>query len=288
MTSVFYAWICMDNFCLCKKERSKKIFFSEESGKKESFFDLYGKASRYPVNKLCFFKKYVNIFTMKEIFTRYGISLTEEKLTLFNRFYLFLTEENEKYNLTAVTEKSEVYEKHFVDSLLCVDKLYGKTLLDVGSGCGMPGIPLAIAREDMNITLLESTGKKCAFLEKAAALLGLKNVSVVNARAEDAAKGALREKFDVVTARGVARMNTLAEYCLPFVKVGGTFVAFKAQAEEELAEAKKALEILGGKVDFIVKKKLGEAERQMIFVKKVNPTPAKYPRGNGKERKCPL
>ena len=225
---------------------------------------------------------------MKEIFARYGISLSEEKQALFERFYTFLTQENEKYNLTAVTEESEVYEKHFVDSLLCVDKLCGKTLLDVGSGCGMLGIPLAIAREDLSVTLLEATGKKCSFLQNAVSLLGLKNVNVVNARAEDASKGAMREKFDIVTARGVARMNTLAEYCLPFVKTGGFFVAFKAKAEEELKEAQNAFSVLGGKTEYIVNKNLGGAERQMIFVKKSALTPAKYPRGNGKERKCPL
>lgn len=125
-------------------------------------------------------------------------------------------------------------------------------------------------------------------MKSAAALLDLKNVKVINGRAEELAKGEMRESFDIVTARGVARMNTLAEYCLPFVKKGGVFVAFKADAEEEVKEAASALKILGGEVEYTVKKQLGEAKREMIFVRKTGATPPKYPRGNGKERKCPL
>ena len=225
---------------------------------------------------------------MKELFGKYGISLTDAQAEKFAKFYAFLTSENKKYNLTAITTEEEVYEKHFIDSLLWGDKLCGKTLLDVGSGGGMPAVPLAVVKEDISFTLLEATGKKCNFLKSAAALLDLKNVKVINGRAEELAKGEMRESFDIVTARGVARMNTLAEYCLPFVKKGGVFVAFKADAEEEVKEAASALKILGGEVEYTVKKQLGEAKREMIFVRKTGATPPKYPRGNGKERKCPL
>lgn len=225
---------------------------------------------------------------MKTVFETYGIFLSGEKRERLARFYAFLKEENEKYNLTAVTEEKEVYLKHFVDSLFIVDKLEGKTLLDVGSGGGMPAIPLAVAREDLSFTLLEATGKKCEFLKRAARLLDLKNVTVINGRAEELGKGEMRESFDLVTARAVARLNTLAEYCLPFVKVGGMFVAYKGDAEEEIQEAEHALKTLGGCIKEQAEFLLEGAKRTIIFIKKEKPTPAAYPRGRGKERKNPL
>ncbi|PWM73608.1 MAG: 16S rRNA (guanine(527)-N(7))-methyltransferase RsmG [Bacillota bacterium] len=225
---------------------------------------------------------------MDKIFFRYGIQLTDAQKEKFFAFFRYLTEENEKYNLTAVTDMEEVYCKHFVDSLLIVDMLKGGKLLDVGSGGGMPALPLAVVREDISFTLLEATGKKCEFLKSAANLLGLKNVTVVNGRAEELAKGEMRESFDTVTARAVARLNTLAEYCLPFVKVGGTFVAYKGDADEEVKEALSAIKILGGGVKETKNYLLEGAKRTAVFIEKRTPTPAAYPRGRGKERKNPL
>ena len=223
-----------------------------------------------------------------EMFKRMGTFKRAEKEELLERFFAFLSQENEKYNLTAVTDREEVYCKHFADSLLVVDKLKSGTLLDVGSGGGMPAVPLAVAREDISFTLLEATGKKCEFLKRAISLLGLRNAAVVNGRAEELAKGEMREKFDTVTARAVARLNTLSEYCLPFVKVGGTFVAYKGNAEEEIKEAERAISLLGGRLKESCAFSLGGAKRTVLFIGKERPTPAQYPRGRGKERKNPL
>lgn len=238
--------------------------------------------------KLCNFKSYVKILPMESMLKKYGVCLSAEKEELLERFFAFLSQENEKYNLTAVTDREEVYCKHFADSLLVVDKLKSGTLLDVGSGGGMPAIPLAVAREDISFTLLEATGKKCEFLKQAISLLGLKNAVVVNGRAEELAKREMREKFDTVTARAVARLNTLSEYCLPFVKVGGTFVAYKGNAEEEIKEAERAVSLLGGRLKESCAFSLGGAKRTVLFIGKERPTPAQYPRGRGKERKNPL
>ena len=144
-------------------------------------------------------------------------------------------------------------------------------------------------KEDLSLTMLEATGKKCEFLKTVARELGLENVTVLNDRAEILAKNAnFRENFDVCTARAVARLNTLLEYCLPFVKVGGTFVSYKGDAFEEVKEAENAVKILGGKVKEVYEYTLEDAKRALITIEKVKNTPPKYPRGNGKERKNPL
>lgn len=225
---------------------------------------------------------------MDEILDAYKIALNRVQKDKLRRFFLFLKEENAKYNLTALTEERDVYCKHFADSLLIVDMLKSGKLLDVGSGGGMPAIPLAVAREDISFTLLEATGKKCAFLRAAASLLDLKNVTVLQGRAEENAKGALRESFDTVTARAVARLDTLAEYCLPFVKKGGVFVAYKGDAAEEIKKAENAVKILGGRFKKTENFLLEGAKREIVFIEKIENTPAAYPRGKGKERKNPL
>ena len=218
------------------------------------------------------------------------INLIKEKAEKFDAFYSLLKEENEKYNLTAITEKEEVYLKHFIDSLKAVDK-FGKlsTVIEIGSGAGFPSIPLMIVREDLKFTLLESSNKKCNFLLKAKKLLGL-NCEIVCGRAEEyALKKEFREVFDFSTARAVARLNTLCEYSLPFVKVGGKFIAYKGDADEELKEAENAIELLGGKVVSADKYFLGEdMKREIIEIEKVKKTPPIYPRGRGLERKNPL
>lgn len=226
---------------------------------------------------------------MKNLFESYNISVNEEQLESFEKYYSILIEYNKMFNLTTITDREEVYKKHFVDSVINVDKLVGDKLIDVGSGGGFPAIPIKIMRSDIDVTLLEATGKKCEFLKAVIKELNLTNARVINGRAEDYAKNIeYREKFDICTARAVARLNTLTEYCLPFVKLGGSFVAFKANASEELQEGLKAINILGGKVDKVYEYQLEDANRTLIYVNKVKNTPPKYPRGQGKERKSPL
>lgn len=226
---------------------------------------------------------------MKDLFKLYGIELTEKQLNRFEKYYDLLIEYNSKFNITAITDREEVIHKHFVDSVLGVDKVCGKTVIDVGSGGGFPALPIKIMKEEISLTLLEATGKKCEFLKTVVSELGLSEVTVINDRAETLAKNpSYREKFDCCTARAVARLNTLSEYCMPFVKVGGTFLAFKGDVEEELKEAERAIKILGGKVEEDYRYTLGDAKRALVSVKKIKNTEIKYPRGNGKERKNPL
>lgn len=226
---------------------------------------------------------------MEKFFVENDINIDENKVDKFRKYYETLIFYNNKFNITAITEKEEVYKKHFVDSVLGEKYIKGKSLLDVGSGGGFPAIPLKIVKDDISLTMLEATGKKCEFLSAVKEELSLENVSVINGRAEDfAKKDGFRENFDCVTARAVARLNILAEYCLPFVKVGGRFVSYKGDAEEELKEAKNAINILGGKIVEIKNYELYGAKRTIIVIEKVKNTDIKYPRSNGAIRKKPL
>ena len=225
---------------------------------------------------------------MRELFGKYNINVGERQEKLFEKYYEMLVLYNSRFNLTAITGKEDVFIKHFIDSLLCVDKLKSGKLADIGSGGGFPALPVKIMRDDIDVTLIEATGKKCEFLREVISELNLRGAKVINARAEEAAKSELRESFDMCTARAVARLNTLSEYCLPFVKVGGEFVAFKGNAAEEVKEAENAFKILGGKLERTEKYSLDGAERTVVFVKKIRSTDKKYPRGKGKERKNPL
>ena len=226
---------------------------------------------------------------MRKIFSDYKIKLSDEQLKKFEVYYDLLVFYNGKFNITAITEKEDVYLKHFVDSVLGVEKICGKTLIDVGSGGGFPAIPIKIMREDTRLTMLEATGKKCDFLNTVVKELKLENVEVINSRAEDKAKDPLfRESFDCCSARAVARLNTLCEYCMPFVKIGGTFVAYKGDAEEEIKEANSAIKTLGGRLVDAFFYELGGAKRTLVSIEKIIATDKKYPRGNGKERKNPL
>lgn len=226
---------------------------------------------------------------MKNLFKNYNIEIDEEILKKFDLYYRLLIEYNEKFNITAITNKEDIYKKHFIDSLLFVNKLTSGKYIDIGSGGGFPALPICIIRDDINYTLLEATGKKCEFLNVVIEKLNLKNAKVINGRAEDLAKDInFREKFDCCSARAVARFNTLCEYCMPFVKIGGKFYAFKGECEEELQEGQNAVKILGGKIEEVIKTNLEEAKRSLIIVEKIEKTEKKYPRGNGKERKNPL
>ncbi len=227
---------------------------------------------------------------MKNLFLENGINISDKKYELFEKYYEILVSYNQKVNVTAITEKKDVFVKHFIDSILSTDKLIGENLLDVGSGGGFPAIPIKIIRDDISVTMLEATNKKCEFLRLVISELGLKNINVICGRAEDLAKNAdYREKFDITTARAVARLNTLLEYVLPFNKVGGNFYAFKSLlVEEEIKESQNALKILGGKISEVVNYDLYENKRSIVIINKEKSTPIKYPRGNGKERKNPL
>lgn len=212
---------------------------------------------------------------------------TGEKFALF---YAMLTAYNEKFNLTRITDREDCNKKHFLDSL-SGEKYFpqGANCAEVGSGGGFPSVPLLIVRGDLRFTLLESSHKKCDFLCEVVEKLGLR-ARVYALRAEDAGrKEAFREAFDVCTARAVARLATLAEYCAPLIRVGGRFVAYKGRAEEELAEAAEAFDVLGlrlrEKETFALE---GGDVRTLLFAEKVKSTPAKYPRGKGKERSDPL
>ena len=228
---------------------------------------------------------------MEKLFLSYGIKVSNEQLLSFEKYYQLLIHYNSMFNLTAITEREEVYKKHFVDSIINVDKLVGEKLIDVGSGGGFPALPIKIMRPELKVTLLEATGKKCEFLKAVVKELNLKDVTVLNGRAEDFAKKIeYRENFDICTARAVARLNTLCEYCMPFVKVGGNFVSFKGNADEEIKEAENAVKVLGGRYGEIKNYTLPfeEGKRTVIKIEKINNTPSLYPRGNGKERKNPL
>ncbi|MBQ4049304.1 MAG: 16S rRNA (guanine(527)-N(7))-methyltransferase RsmG [Clostridia bacterium] len=202
---------------------------------------------------------------------------------IYEKYYEFLTEWNEKINLTTITQKDEVYKKHFLDSILIKDEFKsGARVLDIGSGAGFPAVPLKIEREDLNFTLIDSVGKKVDFLNNLIAHLELKNIVAIKSRIEEHKVF----DYDYVTSRAVAPLCVLVEYCLPFLKEGGVMVAYKSvNCDEELQEAKKAIELLGGKVDKIEEKSLDEeTKRRFIFIKKIKPSPKGYPRGQNKPR----
>lgn len=225
--------------------------------------------------------------------TEAGLELSEKQLQQFNKYYEMLIETNKVMNLTAITEPEDVAVKHMIDSLLAFDKSFAnKTLADVGTGAGFPGIPLKIYCPSLKVTLIDSLGKRLKFLENVISELELENISCEHSRAEDAGKNKkFREKFDLVTARAVARLSVLSEYCLPLVKTGGMFIALKgSKYAEEIIEGEQALKILGGKLLSSDEVKLPGLDdgRAIIKIKKIKSTPAAYPRKAGTPDKQPL
>lgn len=220
-----------------------------------------------------------------------ALPVDEDMAARMERFWTYLKEINQSMNLTAVTSDEEAVERHFIDSLTPVAQGLmpaGARLLDLGSGAGFPGIPLAIARPDMDITLMDSLGKRVNFLNEAARRVDLR-VKAVHARAEEAARGDMRESFDIVTARAVARLGVLCELALPFVKVGGALIAYKGPAAaEELAEAENAMRRLGGGAARIVPCGLPGRDAQLVVVRKLAPTPRSFPRRPGEAARKPL
>ena len=226
---------------------------------------------------------------MKGIFNKYGIILDEEKLNKFELYYELLIKYNEMFNITAITEKEEVYKKHFTDSLLGREFIKGNSVIDIGAGGGFPSIPLKILNEDKSFILVDATEKKCEFLREVILKLDLKNTEVICGRAEELGKNIkYREKFDVCVSRAVARLNILCEYCIPFIKVGGSFVAYKGDAESEISEAENAIKALGCKIEKIENLSLKNKKRTIVEIKKIKNTESKYPRANGRIRKNPL
>lgn len=224
-----------------------------------------------------------------------GIFLTEAQTAQFNRYYELLVEWNEKMNLTAITEKKEVYLKHFYDSLALARQIgpdKKMALCDVGAGAGFPSIPLKIAYPEIEVTIVDSLNKRIRFLTELTKELGLTGVTLYHDRAEIfGQRPEIRAQFDVVTARAVARLNVLSELCLPLVKKGGRFIALKAaQSDEEVAEAQAAISLLGGKLTEEVALNLPVTgdERHLVVITKTKETPKKYPRKPGTPNKQPL
>ena len=211
----------------------------------------------------------------------------------FDRYAEMLVEWNEKINLTAITAPDDIVIKHFVDSLLLLkayDVPQNASMIDVGTGAGFPSVPVAMARNDIKLTLMDSLNKRINFLMELTNALGV-DAACVHARAEEfGQKPEYREQFDVACARAVAHLRELSEYCLPFVRVGGAFVALKSVGlEQELEEANAAIGLLGGKVEDICRFTQPDgAERAIAVIRKIRPTPKKFPRPYGKIKKNPL
>ncbi len=218
-----------------------------------------------------------------------GIAINEQQAGQFVKLCDFMVEYNESVNLTSITEFSEVVVKHFVDSVLpftMVDIPEGSSFIDVGTGAGFPALPLLIFRPDLRGTLCDSLNKRCVYLEKACSLVGIK-AEIIHARSEELGRKN-RECFDFATARAVAAMPVLSEYCIPFVKVGGRFIALKS-VNENISEARSAISKLGGEIELIRDYNIPNGDaRRLAVIKKISQTPTKYPRNSGNIQKKPL
>ena len=224
-----------------------------------------------------------------------GIELSEETLKAFGIYKKMILDWNQRINLTTITDPVEMDIKHFADSIspILSGKLEGHMkLIDIGTGAGFPGIPLKLWNGDLDVTLMDSLNKRIVFLNEVVAALGLDDIRAVHGRAEELAlKSEYREKYDICISRAVASLDTLSEYCMPFVKLGGYFIAMKGpSASDEVKLASKAVEILGGRIEDIKAIALPDTELEhvLVIIKKEKSTPAKYPRGGGKPRKAPL
>ena len=225
------------------------------------------------------------------------LSLTDEQKNSFFIFYKDLIEKNKVMNLTSITEENDVILKHFADSValgLAIKDLREKKLktLDLGTGAGFPGIPLAIAYPEMELTLADSLNKRILFIKEETEKLGLRNIHAVHGRAEDLARNPeFREKFDLCVSRAVANLSTLAEYCIPFIHNNGFFIPYKSgNVEEEIRQSEKALKVLKGKLEEIYRYTLPEdaGERTLVLIRKDGETPKKYPRKAGLPSKEPI
>lgn len=226
-----------------------------------------------------------------------GITFSDRQIEQFFQYYQLLIEWNRVMNLTAITEMEDVVTKHFIDSLSLVhginmDDHLNRYMIDVGSGAGFPGIPLKICFSSLRVTLLDSLNKRIQFLQTVIHDLELDDIAAIHGRSEDFGRNIqYREKYDYCVSRAVANMSTLSEYCIPFVKCGGYFIAYKSgNIDEELKQSEHAIDILGGKIDRIIKFQLSNTDlsRSMVMIKKTKHTLNKYPRKAGVPSKSPL
>lgn len=237
---------------------------------------------------------------LKNYAEQFHITLTDTQLNQFEIYYKMLVEKNKVMNLTAITEKNDVILKHFVDSLAVYPSVsacqnWNKEsvrLIDIGTGAGFPGIPLKIAFPNLQVTLFDSLNKRILFLNEVISELGLMNISAIHGRAEEGGrKKELREQFDFAVSRAVANLSTLSEYCLPFVKINGSFIAYKsADISEELENAGNAIRLLGGRMTDVYSITLPDSDikRSFISIQKIKATPKTYPRKPGTASKNPL
>lgn len=224
-----------------------------------------------------------------------GVELSDAQVQAFERYYDLVVEGNQRFNLTALTEREEVFRKHFLDSLSCAqafEDTFPERVVDVGAGAGFPGLPLKILKPEMNLTLIEANVKKARFLGSVVEELGLEGVEILSLRAESVGQDdEHRERYDLAVARAVAPLAVLVEYLLPLVRIGANALAQKgSRAHQEVRAAEKAVQLLGGRVKEVkpVTVMGMEEERHLITIEKIAPTPAKYPRKEGIPKKRPL
>lgn len=231
----------------------------------------------------------------QEDLKEWNIKLTDEQIGQFLRYYELLVEWNQSINLTAITDYQDVMKKHFIDSISLIRAydVYQKcTVIDVGTGAGFPGLALKIAYPQLDVTLLDSLNKRILFLDTVIDEIHLKDIKTIHGRAEDFAKKEnMREKYDLCVSRAVANLSTLSEYCLPFVKIGGKFIAYKSEKiNEEITCAENAVSLLGGNISGQVEFRLPKSDiyRNLFIIDKIKDTPKKYPRKAGLPSKDPL
>lgn len=237
-------------------------------------------------------RAWVTMYENQKIVTKLnslGFSCSESEAEKLAKYMSFLVEYNKNVNLTAITEENDIIVKHFADSLGAVaDIPNGSKHVDIGSGAGFPAVVIKIFRPDVDVTMVESNGKKVLFLQKLIELLELNGIRAVKLRAEEVARSKERESYDTVSARAVTELNKLVEYTLPLIKVGGRLYAYKGKSEEELEKAQKAIKILGGKVVENRVYTLDGQARSLIIVEKIDKTSNVYPRHNKKILSNPL
>lgn len=228
---------------------------------------------------------------MKTEFAACGITITDEQSAQLEKLASYMVEYNKNVNLTRITERSEIIEKHYIDSILpltMIDVPCGTICADVGAGAGFPSLPMKIYRPDLDFTLIDSGNKRIAYLDSACEMLGIR-CKTVHARGEELGRDKnYREKYGFVCARAVAALNVLCEYCMPFVKKGGVFAALKGE-KDETEDAKNAIKTLGGEIEDVKKYALpGGDKRNLVIIRKTAETPAAYPRVSAKIAKKPL